>query len=189
MTFLERDLILEKYVFVNLSVTLWPNFFSYPRIYPGITIAWYYSMTPLSFQWTVYTIEEGRDRQVTSYLRHVHSWSDCTGGGSCQYNHIPVLKCGCTGKTIATRAVWSAESYWRRYDVSNLPVTLYIKLITLWYIPLVEKSDYSQRKYCSGQRWRRNIKIDTLLNFQKTFLISIQFFANILNIKYQKPNT
>ena len=35
--------------------------------------------------------------------RHIcangHSWSDCTGGGSRQYNHIPVLKCGCTGTT------------------------------------------------------------------------------------------
>ena len=30
------------------------------------------------------------------------------------------------------RAVLSAESYWRRYDVSNLPVTHYIQLITLW---------------------------------------------------------
>ena len=29
------------------------------------------------------------------------------------------------------RAVWSAESYWRRYDVSKLPVTLYIQHITL----------------------------------------------------------
>ena len=64
-----------------------------------------------------------------------HSWSDCTGGGSRQYNHIPVLKCGCTGKTIAACAVWSAESYWRRYDVSNLPVILYIELITLWQYP------------------------------------------------------
>jgi len=44
-----------------------------------------------------------------------------------------VLKCDCTGKTIAGRAVWSAVFYWCRYDVSNLPVTLYIPLITLWY--------------------------------------------------------
>jgi len=28
------------------------------------------------------------------------SWSDCKGGGSRQYNHIPVLKCGCIGMTI-----------------------------------------------------------------------------------------
>ena len=35
-----------------------------------------------------------------------HSWSDYTGRGARQYNHIPVLKCGCTGTTIAARAVW-----------------------------------------------------------------------------------
>jgi len=43
------------------------------------------------------TIEEGRERHVMPYLRQwtqlirLHGWG--------------VLKCGCTGKTIATRAV------------------------------------------------------------------------------------
>ena len=43
-----------------------------------------------------------------------------------------VLKCGCTGKTIAARAVRSAVFYWRRYDVRHLPVTLYIYNLLLY---------------------------------------------------------
>ena len=71
----------------------------------------------------VATIEEGRDCHVTSYLRQWTQLIRLHGRG--------VLKCGCTGKTIAGR-VQSDQLYWRRYDLSNFPVTLYIQLITLW---------------------------------------------------------
>ena len=43
------------------------------------------------------TIEEGRERQVMSYLRQ---WTQLIS-----LHHIPVLKCGGTGKTIAAHAV------------------------------------------------------------------------------------
>jgi len=48
-----------------------------------------------------------------------HSWSDCTGRGSRQYKHIPVLKCGCTGTTIAARAVWIS---WLLLPQNRLPI-------------------------------------------------------------------
>ncbi len=50
-------------------------------------------------------IEEGGERQVMSYLRQWTQLIKLHMRGLRQYNHIPVLKCGCTGKTIATRAV------------------------------------------------------------------------------------
>ena len=46
-----------------------------------------------------------------------------------QYNHFPVVVLA----RHPARAVWSAVFYWRRYDVSNLPVTLYI-YITYYFM-------------------------------------------------------
>jgi len=75
---------------------------------------------------SVTTIEEGIESDRWCHIcANGHSWSDCTGGGSRQYNHIPVLKCGCTGKTKAARAVWSAVSIGA--DMTS-PVALYLPL-------------------------------------------------------------
>jgi len=84
------------------------------------------------------------------------SWSDCTGGGLRQYNHIPVLKCGCTGTTIAARAVWSADCYWRRIPPPGPP--LYITYYFMIHSLSLSHFDESERKrttnsgeqYCSG---------------------------------------
>ena len=37
------------------------------------------------------------------------SWSVGMGRELRQYKYIPVMKCGCTGMTIAARAVWLAD--------------------------------------------------------------------------------
>ena len=59
------------------------------------------SCRTLHFNRTIWPIEEGRERQVTSYLRQWTQLIRMQGRGSRQYSHIPVLKCGCTDKTIS----------------------------------------------------------------------------------------
>ena len=60
------------------------------------------------------TIEEGRERQGTSYLR--------------QMNTSTTIFLWLYWRETPTRAVWSTVFYWRRYDVSKLPVTLSLPL-------------------------------------------------------------
>jgi len=109
-------------------------------------------IAPITNSWSsrygrkVVPIEECRERQVTSYLRQ---WTLIRLHGR---GVVPVQPHFRTGIWLCwrgppTHAVWSAESYWRRYDVRNLPVTLFYNLLlysraSTLYCSLVYRCDW-----------------------------------------------